>query len=131
MSYVYDIVGHDLRRRHTTSYVPYLRCRNLQCAYDIIKTYDVVRQNYNVVRLGGSRRLSSSSAAGCLTILVVFTGTLQHFIVMLDRRSALDSDSIADCRFTVHRTRQERNEDLEAHRQKLARSPADQNYVKH
>ena len=55
-------------------------------------------------RLGGSRRLSSrsrlssSSAAGCLTILVVFT--LRHCIVMIDRRSALDSNSIADCRFT-------------------------------
>jgi hypothetical protein len=46
----YDVVGQDLRRRHTTSYVPYLRCRNLRCAYDVIKTYDVVRQNYNVVR---------------------------------------------------------------------------------
>ncbi len=31
----------------------------------------------------------------------------------------------------VLRTRQERNEDLEAHRRKLARSPVDQNYVKH
>ena len=47
---------------------------------------------------GRSRRLSSSSAAGCLTILVVFT--LRLCIVMIDRRSALDSNSIADCRFT-------------------------------
>ena len=133
-------------------------------------------------RLGGSRRLSSrsrlssSSAAGCLTILVVFT--LRHCRVMIDRRSALDSNSIADCRFTLlvkkgrrggrrrrrggsgrgrpppprgsgaarratcsrsrccrrsrrRRRRRRRNEDLEAHRRMLARSPADQNYVKH
>ena len=50
MSYVYDIVRHDLRHRHTTSYVPHVRCRNVRCAYDIIKTYDVARPNYNVVR---------------------------------------------------------------------------------
>jgi hypothetical protein len=48
-------------------------------------------------RLSSHRRLSSSSAAGCLTILVVFT--LRHCIVMIDWRSALDSNSIADCRF--------------------------------
>ncbi len=47
--------------------------------------------------LSSSRRLSSSSAAGCLAILVVFT--LLHCIVMIDLRSALDNNSIADCRF--------------------------------
>jgi hypothetical protein len=50
------------------------------------------------LRLSSRRRLSSSSPAGCLTILVVFT--LRHCIVMIDRRSAMDSNSIADSRFT-------------------------------
>jgi hypothetical protein len=86
-------------------------------------------------RLGGSRRLSSrhrlsssSSATGCLTILVVFT--LRHCIVMIDRRSALASNSIADCRFPGL-VKKGMKISVEAHRRKLARSPADQNYVKH
>ena len=43
MSYVYDVVRPDVRRRHTKSYVPYVRRRMLQCTYDVIKSYNVVR----------------------------------------------------------------------------------------
>jgi hypothetical protein len=49
-------------------------------------------------RRGGSHRLtSSSSAAGCLIILVVFP--FQHCIALIDWSSTLDSNNIADCRF--------------------------------
>ena len=51
----------------------------------------------SIRKLSSSRRLSSSNATGCLTILVVFT--LRHCIVMIDRRSALDNNSVADCKF--------------------------------
>ena len=67
---------------------PLLPGRRLGCS---------LRLSSSLSSRSSSRRLSSRSAAGCLTILVVFT--LRHCIVMIDWRSALDSNSIADCRF--------------------------------
>ena len=73
MSYVYDIVRHDLRHRHTTSYVPHVRCRNVRCAYDIIKTYDVVRHNNNVVRYSSYAKSKVESITSYATSHTMFT----------------------------------------------------------
>ncbi len=67
-SYTYDIVGPDLRRRFTTSQVPYLRRRNLRCAYDVIKTY--VGPKYDGV---WSSSYVTSYVLGCTSQVITVT----------------------------------------------------------